>query len=61
MERYGKLSELDRSFDIAFWQAQGDEAIVEAAHQLILDYCLLRGMNAEQLRLQRSVEAFQRA
>jgi hypothetical protein len=51
---------LDRSFDIAYWQAQGDEAIFEAAHQLILDYGLMRGMDVDQFRLQRTVESFQR-
>jgi hypothetical protein len=27
MERYGRISGMDRSFDIEYWQRQGAEAI----------------------------------
>ena len=35
MERYGRLSEMDRSFDIAYWQRLGPAAIFEAAWQMV--------------------------
>ncbi len=31
MERKGKLVDLDRSFDIEYWQRQGPDAIFSAA------------------------------
>lgn len=60
MERYGRLSELDRSFDIAYWQRQGPAAIFEAAWQMVVDAHARRSGAPDELRLQRSVETFQR-
>jgi hypothetical protein len=37
LERYGRLSEMDRSFDIAYWQGFGPAAIFEAAWQMVGD------------------------
>jgi hypothetical protein len=34
MERYGRISGMDRSFDIEYWQRLGAEAIFEAAWEL---------------------------
>ena len=31
MERMGRLEDLDRSFDVAYWQRQGSNAIFAAA------------------------------
>ena len=58
--RRGKLSELDRSFDVAFWQAQSSQARFDAAWELVLHYARVKGLDVHQLRLQRSVEAFQK-
>jgi hypothetical protein len=60
MERYGRLHEMDRSFDIEYWQRLGPEAIMEAAWQLVVDAHLARGGTMDELRLQRTVEHFQR-
>ncbi len=60
MMRFGRIEEMDRSFDIDFWQRQGDAAIFRAAWELVESYCRDRGMNPDELRLQRSVETFQR-
>jgi hypothetical protein len=60
MMRVGRLEDMDRSFDIEYWQRQGDAAIFRAAWKLVESYCRDRGMNPDELRLQRSVEAFQR-
>jgi hypothetical protein len=61
MMRFGRLDDMDRSFDIDFWQRQGDAAIFRAAWELVEAYCRDRGMSPDELRLQRSVETFQRA
>lgn len=58
MERFGKLKEMDRSFDIEFWQRQGDAAIFRAAWEMVELYHRDRGLNPDELRLQRTVEHF---
>jgi hypothetical protein len=60
MERHGKLADLDRSFDLEFWQAQSDTARFEAAWELVLIAQRMQGRHVRQLRLQRAVESFQR-
>lgn len=60
MERFGKLKEMDRSFDIEFWQRQGDAAIFRAAWEMVELYHRDRGLDPDELRLQRTVENFQR-
>ena len=59
MTRYGRdIAEMDRSFDIEYWQRQGDAAIFNAAWELVEFY--LRQNNIDDTRLQRTVEHFQR-
>lgn len=60
MEQYGKIEEMDRSFDIEYWQRQGAERIFDAAWQLVLDSYSFKGLQVNELRLQRSIEAFGR-
>lgn len=60
MERKGTLDALDRSFDLAFWQAQEPTARFTAAWELVLNAYAMKGKDVSQLRLQRSVEHFQR-
>ena len=59
-ERRGKLEELDRSFDLLFWQAQTPETRLKATWELVVHYAKVKGLDVRQLRLQRSVENFQR-
>jgi hypothetical protein len=59
-ERRGKLEELDRSFDLQFWQAQTPQARFLAAWELVIHAAKVKGMDVRQLRLHRSVETFQR-
>jgi hypothetical protein len=61
MERYGNIRDLDRSFDIEYWQRQGDSAIFRAAWELVESFYRDRGLDPNELRLQRSVESFQRS
>ena len=61
MERFGSVRDTDRSFDIEYWQRQGDAAIFQAAWELAVLYHRDQGMGPDELRLQRSVEHFERA
>lgn len=59
MMRHGKdIADMDRSFDLEYWQRQGDKAIFDAAFEMIEFY--LRENNIHDRRLQRTVEQFQR-
>ena len=59
MERYGRLSELDRKFDIEYWQRLGPAAIFEAAWQMVVDVHSQGPGGPDALRLRRTVEHFQ--
>ena len=60
IERRGKLEDLDRSFDIEFWQAQSPQARMAATWELIVQAEKIKGRDIRQLRLDRSVESYQR-
>jgi hypothetical protein len=60
-EKYQRITDDRRSFDIRFWQKQGDRAIFEAVTEMLNDYLLIRGKNVNESRLQRTVEAFRKA
>jgi hypothetical protein len=60
VERKGRLEELDRSFDLQFWQAQTPEARFAATWELIVHASRIKGIDVRQLRLQRAVETFQK-
>ncbi len=59
-ENYQRIKDDRRSFDIRFWQSQGDLAIFEAVTEMLNDYLLIRGKNADESRLQRNVEKFRK-
>lgn len=59
IERYGRLPDLDRSFDIEYWQRLGPAAIFEAAWQMVVDAHEERPGGSDELRLRRTVEQFQ--
>jgi hypothetical protein len=61
MERFGNIQDAGRSFDIEYWQRQGDAAIYRAAWELVEFYHCEQGMEPDELRLQRSIENLQRA
>ena len=60
MERTGKIEEMDRSFDIKFWQAQSDADRFAAAWELVVHSYIIKGKDVSELRLQRDIENFQR-
>jgi hypothetical protein len=57
-ESYRPIGDKNDRFDINFWQAQGDQAIFDAAMGMITDYLLIRYGHAEQPRLQRTIEHY---
>jgi hypothetical protein len=57
-ESYRRIGDKDDRFDIEFWQSQGDEAIFNAALEMILDHLTLRDGHVDKPRLQRTVESF---
>jgi hypothetical protein len=59
-ENYKLITDDKRVFDIRFWQSQGDIAIFEAAAEMLNDYFLIRGKNADESRFQRTVETFRK-
>jgi len=60
LERKGKITDLDRSFDLQFWQAQSSQDRFDATWELIVHAWRVKGNDVRQLRLHRSVETFQR-
>ena len=60
VERRGKIEQMDRLFDLKFWQAQPAKARFDASWELVVHYMKVKGRDVRQLRLQRDVEAFGR-
>jgi len=58
-EHYGPQKTAGRQFDRAFWQAQGPEAIFNAATDLIQGYFVLKHGHALP-RMERAVESYHR-
>jgi len=57
-ESYRRMDDQDDRFDIEFWQKQGDQAIFDAALDMIVDYLALRYGHVDKPRLQKTVEYF---
>lgn len=60
MERRSKLQDMDRSFDLKFWQGQPPKARFDAVWEMIVHTMKVKGQDVRQLRLQRSVTHFGR-
>lgn len=55
MARLAKRTALDRSFDLDFWSAVGAEGRFAATWEMVAETAAMRGRDARELRLQRSV------
>lgn len=53
--KYGKIEELNRDFDISYWQNLGTEAIFDTAWELVVDAWKFKNRDINELRLQRSI------
>ena len=60
-ESYRRIGDDEDRFEIDFWQSQGDQAIFEAAFEMIVDYLTIKNGHADKPRLQRIVEHFGKA
>ena len=60
VERKGRVKDLDRSFDIEFWQRLGPEAIFDEAWRMVLHAHGIGEAETERFRLQRTIESFRR-
>ena len=60
MSRLVRIEDAGRSFDIEFWQRQGDAAIFRAAWDMVVQSYKLKGKDVRELSFQRSVVNFQR-
>jgi len=60
MEGLSHIDELDRSFDIEFWQRQDSNARFSAAWELVIFANERKGKDESELRLQRTVESLER-
>lgn len=58
--RFGKIEEMDKSFDIEYWQKQTSNERFSAVWEMVETYHLRKGGSKDELRLQRTVEHFQR-
>lgn len=59
IERWGKLKDLDRSFDVQYWQSQEASARLAAVWELAVTAYALKGEDVNALRLARHIESFQ--
>jgi hypothetical protein len=59
LEKRGRIEQMDRSFDLEFWQAQSAKARFDASWECVIHYMKVKGRDVRQLRLQRSVTNFQ--
>jgi uncharacterized protein (DUF433 family) len=59
MERWGKLEDMDRSFDIQYWQSQDASARLAAVWELAVTAYAIKGQDINALRLARHIESFQ--
>lgn len=60
IEKRGRTTDLNRSFDLQFWQQQSPEDRFNATWELIIHAYRVKGYDVRQLRLHRSIENFQR-
>ena len=59
-ERFGKIEDMDRSFDLEFWQAQTPTARFAAAWELVVHSYIIQGKDVSELRLDRTIEHMHR-
>lgn len=61
MEGLSQIEDLDRSFDIEYWQRQDSAARFEAAWELVVFAHERKGGDGSELRLQRTIEYLERS
>ncbi|MFN0086988.1 MAG: DUF433 domain-containing protein [Blastocatellia bacterium] len=59
MERWGRIEEMDRAFDIEYWQRQEASARLAAVWELTVTAYAVKGEDVHALRLARHLESIQ--
>jgi hypothetical protein len=57
----GRIDQMDRSFDLAFWRKAGAVARFDAAWQLVVDAHAIKGKDPRELEFQGSLVRVERA
>jgi hypothetical protein len=60
MARLVKAKDMDRSFDLLFWERVGAEGRFAAAWQMVSEVNAIKGKDTGESRLQRSVQSIQK-
>lgn len=60
VERKGRIKDLNRAFDIEYWQRLGPEAIFDESWRMVLHAHGIGEAENDRFRLQRSIESFRR-
>ena len=61
-EKFGHISEMSKSDDVAYWQSLGSEEILRAAWKMALDYHRFKfGSVFDESGLDRTITDFKRA
>jgi hypothetical protein len=60
VEATGKIEDMSRDFDLKYWQSHSDTQRFSAAWELVVQAFIIKGNDVSQLRLQRTVEHFER-
>ncbi len=55
MFRFGRIEDMDISFDLEFWQSQSPTSIFNAAWEMVVFAHKVKGGKENELRFQRSV------
>ena len=57
-ENTGKIEDMNRDFDLQFWQSQSDTQRFVAAWELVIQAYMIEGKDVSHLRLQSTIEHF---
>lgn len=61
MVQKGKIEDMDRSFDIEYWQKLGSSAKFEAAWELVLHYHInVLGQSVDDLKMKKNIVRYGR-
>ena len=56
--RRGRVKDVDRRFDIEYWQSRGSNAIFAAAWEMVVEAWRLKGRDESELEFQQTIKHF---
>ncbi len=60
MEKYGKIEDMDRSFDIKYWQSRPAAERMAAAWELVEQAWEMKGRDVSELQMNKTIERYGR-